>query len=225
MDKICSLPDDYKNSLILGSNNNDMIEFLISNGVNINMKNFYGNRPLHIAALLSNKEGAEILISHGAEINSLNKNSQTPLDIAVMLNKKTHEDILKNNKIEMNIVRENNIDFLDSLIEDSEMEALLKSHGGKTNPNSKLTGDEDILFVYIWKRKSLEIRLPIVTIILLFLVKYLKQKITNQHILKFIQTLIYVLIGIICIDILFILNALYNVINITVLGMLMDKYQ
>ncbi|EAX88799.1 hypothetical protein TVAG_436260 [Trichomonas vaginalis G3] len=131
LDIICNFPDDYKNSLILGSNNNDMIEFLISNGAKVNRKNFYGNRPLHIAALLSNKEGAEILISHGAEINSLNKNGQTPLDIAVMLNKKTHEDILKNNKIEMNIVRENNIDFLDSLIEDSEMEALLKSHGEK----------------------------------------------------------------------------------------------
>ncbi|EAX96248.1 hypothetical protein TVAG_205340 [Trichomonas vaginalis G3] len=116
---------------------NDLIELLLSNGANVNAKNFDGLTPLHLASLLSTKEIVEILISHGAEINPISENELTPLDVAIRREKIDYEKYL--------ILRENNMDYqyyLDSSQEAIKIQALLKSHGGKTNSQDTREAEE-----------------------------------------------------------------------------------
>lgn len=59
------------------------VEFFVRNGTNVNVKNNFGNTPLHFAARLNtNVEVVEYLVSlPGVEINARNRNGETPLDV------------------------------------------------------------------------------------------------------------------------------------------------
>ncbi|EAY10299.1 hypothetical protein TVAG_491560 [Trichomonas vaginalis G3] len=143
----------------LESNNTDLID-LLSYSANVNGQNTHKNSPLHIAALMSNKENAEKLISHGADINSLNKNGQTPLDIAIMRCQKDYgQDFL-------DFEEENNQNSLDFCQKKSEMVALLTLHHGYSNSIMEFKSNNivEIMFDYFWERR--EIRKPSVTLIL-----------------------------------------------------------
>ncbi|EAY05851.1 hypothetical protein TVAG_284340 [Trichomonas vaginalis G3] len=192
--------------------NKDMIEFLISKGANVNEKNSHGNTPLHIAALLYNKENAEVLISHGAEINCLNKKRQTPLDIAIMRYKRENEAFMKNNEFQMNSILENNRGLIDSFHEESEMESLLKSHGGKTNPNSNfIDEDDDILYEYIIKEHhNLYNDLAMVSYLTLayLILKHLDEKFNNLYFSMFCNIMEWILTGIICVHLFYFFKAL-----------------
>ena len=57
----------------------DIIELLITNGVDVNAKNDAAETPLHLA---TTKEIAELLIANGADVNATTNRGTTPLDWA-----------------------------------------------------------------------------------------------------------------------------------------------
>ncbi len=57
--------------------------FLLGRGADPNVRDFKGNGPLHVAALLGFQEGAELLIGQNANVNLANNSGETPLIIAV----------------------------------------------------------------------------------------------------------------------------------------------
>ena len=57
----------------------EIVELLISRGININEKDKNGETALHIAVQYNRKEIAEFLISHGININEKDKNGETCL--------------------------------------------------------------------------------------------------------------------------------------------------
>ncbi|EAY23182.1 ankyrin repeat protein, putative [Trichomonas vaginalis G3] len=212
------LSEQYQNSLIMESKSNDIIELLISNGININAKNIHGNTPLHIAALLSNTEYAEILILHGAEINSLNKYGQTPLDIAVIRSKLEHRDFIKLHEGEKNFIQENGKDFFESLNEESEMESLLIAHGGKTANmgNLQRKGNFDIIFDYFFQNPifgNKGITIDPKWIIFLIILKIIKRKINNGYGNRIIQILLWVVYGGLFENLISVIRDIWNMIN------------
>ena len=54
-----------------------MATILIANGANVNVKNNYGETPLH---KVDNQKVAALLISHGANVNAKNNYGETPLN-------------------------------------------------------------------------------------------------------------------------------------------------
>lgn len=61
---------------VAGAKSQDIVEFVLSKNVNINVKNKYGSTPLHIAVY---PEIAQILINHGANVNEIDNEEETPL--------------------------------------------------------------------------------------------------------------------------------------------------
>ena len=57
----------------------DIIELLITNGMDVNAKNDAAETPLH---LVTTKEIAELLIANGADVNATTNRGTTPLDWA-----------------------------------------------------------------------------------------------------------------------------------------------
>ena len=57
----------------------DIIELLITNGMDVNAKNDAAETPLHLA---TTKEVAELLITNGADVNATTNRGTTPLDWA-----------------------------------------------------------------------------------------------------------------------------------------------
>ena len=57
----------------------DIIELLITNGMDVNAKNDAAETPLHLA---TTKEVAELLIANGADVNATTNRGTTPLDWA-----------------------------------------------------------------------------------------------------------------------------------------------
>ncbi len=68
---------------------------LLKNGAKVNVKNKFGQTPLHLAAhpmqggVEPNVDNIELLLQHGADVNAIDKKGQTPLDIAI---KNEHAD-------------------------------------------------------------------------------------------------------------------------------------
>lgn len=62
----------------------DVVELLIVKGINVNVKDQYGDlTPLHKAVEGGNKEIIELLIAKDADVNIKNKHDHTPLHKAV----------------------------------------------------------------------------------------------------------------------------------------------
>ena len=59
-----------------------MVDYLISNGANTNVKDEYGNTPLHYASLYGKSKVVKYLINKGADINKKNNKGNTPLHYA-----------------------------------------------------------------------------------------------------------------------------------------------
>lgn len=61
---------------VAGSKSKEIVEFVLSKNININVKNKYGSTPLHIAVY---PEIAQILINNGADVNEIDNEEETPL--------------------------------------------------------------------------------------------------------------------------------------------------
>lgn len=61
---------------------NDLLKFLVNNGLKVNVKNGYGSTPLHIAAMMGDLEMTKILVEAGADVNVTDGAERTPLHCA-----------------------------------------------------------------------------------------------------------------------------------------------
>ena len=84
-----------------------IIEILIDNNANINLKDKIGMTPLHLTSLGVHKEATKIIIDSGALLNLVNIYGEAPLDVTlknfeidaqnVKLNKKQIAELLRKN--------------------------------------------------------------------------------------------------------------------------------
>ena len=89
------------------------IELLLSNGVDVNLKNRNGSSPLGLAIILNEPEIVKLLIDGGANVNVINHRGSTPLDYVIENNhKNSHTKIAE----------------------------LLRKHGGKTKKELEAEG-------------------------------------------------------------------------------------
>jgi len=72
----------------------DMVEYLLSKGANVNGRNVEGLRPLHVAALKNRTRIAGILLSKGAAVNAQDNDGETPLHYAVGNDSRDMADLL-----------------------------------------------------------------------------------------------------------------------------------
>ena len=68
----------------------DVVQYLISEGANVNARTENGRNPLHYAAenTLVSVDVLECLISHGADVHAKDRDGKTPLDCAYQEEKK-----------------------------------------------------------------------------------------------------------------------------------------
>jgi serine/threonine-protein phosphatase 6 regulatory ankyrin repeat subunit B len=69
--------------LAAGKGRTDVVEALLAGGADVNVRNGFGDTPLHNAAKNGNTKVFELLLSKGVDANPKNKLGQTPLDLAV----------------------------------------------------------------------------------------------------------------------------------------------
>ena len=60
-------------------NHQDVVEYLLAQGADVNAKTSTGITPLHEAAQNGNKEITELLLAHGANINAVDNQGWTPM--------------------------------------------------------------------------------------------------------------------------------------------------
>lgn len=70
----------------------DMVELMLAENADVNVRNQNGWTPLHCAALKNRSDLAELLIAHGAEIDATNNPGATPLDVSANIGS---EDVAK----------------------------------------------------------------------------------------------------------------------------------
>ncbi|EAY05832.1 ankyrin repeat protein, putative [Trichomonas vaginalis G3] len=112
-----------------------LCEYFLSNGININAKDNYGETALHIAAENNGKEIAELLISHGANINEKNEIGQTALHDTSWNNSKETAEVLISHGANLNEKDECGYTALHvtAFINSKETAEVLISHGANLN--------------------------------------------------------------------------------------------
>lgn len=122
--------------------NIDIVELLIANGANSNVKDIQGYTPLHRAAFDGHKEIAELLIANGAELNVKNGWHSTPLVEAVLGNQVELVKLLISKGADVNLVDNRMQTALDRVsgpvgTGNNEIADLLRKHGSKTGQELK----------------------------------------------------------------------------------------
>lgn len=84
-------------------NKEDIFNFLIRKGIDINGRNKYGDTPLMYAVLRRNVAMAKALIAKGAEVNTINEDNLTPLYNAIQSDNKELIDMLIKAKANVNL--------------------------------------------------------------------------------------------------------------------------
>ncbi|EAY22298.1 hypothetical protein TVAG_377770 [Trichomonas vaginalis G3] len=112
-----------------------LCEYFLSNGININEKDEFGQTTLHIAAQYNSKETAEFLISHGANINEKDNFGKTTLHYAVRSNSKETAEflILHGANIEEKDISGETALHIAATHNSKETAELLISHGANIN--------------------------------------------------------------------------------------------
>ncbi len=121
-------------------NHKEMVEFLVENGVNVNVNNRYNETPLMHAAMNGNEEIIKFLVEHFADVNLTDKDGRSVLICAIK----------SGNKNAVEFFVENGIDDIDKVDNDDksplmyaaekgnkEIVELLVSKGAEVNKISK----------------------------------------------------------------------------------------
>ena len=75
--------------------NPDILNYLLSKGVDVNSRTKNGTTPLHTAVLYNRYEVAEILLNKGAEVDAKSSSGATPLAIATAARNRSLADLLR----------------------------------------------------------------------------------------------------------------------------------
>jgi ankyrin repeat protein len=138
-----------------GSNagNIESVKQALNDGADVNAKP-WGSTPLYEAALLGHMAIAELLIAEGADVNAKNR-GRTPLHNAAMIGHKEIVELLIAKGADLNAkTDESEEDLFDKagktpldealsnqgFLNESEIVALLRKHGGKTGEELKAEG-------------------------------------------------------------------------------------
>jgi ankyrin repeat protein len=73
----------YQNKLLT------FVNLLLKKGARVNVQDYYGDTPLHIAHRSNNMEVVELLLGAGADETQINYNNHTPLQLLFMHNKES----------------------------------------------------------------------------------------------------------------------------------------
>ncbi|MCK4823582.1 ankyrin repeat domain-containing protein, partial [bacterium] len=91
-------------SYLFGETYSDIIELLVVNGADVNVKcGRYDGTPLHYAAREGHKENVEVLLEHGADVNAKNARGGIALHIAAHEGHKEIVELLLENDADVNI--------------------------------------------------------------------------------------------------------------------------
>lgn len=100
-------PHNHLVHIALEENNMDMLDYLISNGADINIKNDEGDTILNIAVSNDNLEAVRFLLERGANPNILNILKENALHFAVAIRDHRIVDELINKGAKINVKEEN----------------------------------------------------------------------------------------------------------------------
>ena len=121
--------------LAAANGNKEVIEYLLTKGIKIDVKSDYGNTPLFWAVFAKNCDNAKTLIDNGATLDVMNNDGHTPISLAVSYNDTNMVNLLSENGADI----KNQNSFGDTQLHAAaysgynEMVTLLLEKG--TNPN------------------------------------------------------------------------------------------
>ena len=81
----------------------DLVELLLDNHADPNIKENGGWTPIHLAALSGDQDIVEMLLEHGVDLNIKDNGGKTPLHLAVVRNNQVIVDMLLEHGVDLNI--------------------------------------------------------------------------------------------------------------------------
>ena len=96
---------------------NELIEYLIDNGANINYSDSCGDTVLHYAVQYGSLQHVQTLIEKGADFNIKNEENTSPFDLVIYGNRAYIIKYFTQRAIKVNNLTKNNFDYLKRLID------------------------------------------------------------------------------------------------------------
>jgi len=81
-----------------------VVEYLVSHGAEVNVRNDNRMTPLHLASLSGDLSSAQVLIKNGADVNARNNENSTPLHLATSPHRGEMAELLLNNGADLKAV-------------------------------------------------------------------------------------------------------------------------
>ena len=117
--------------------NSETVKQHLANGVDVNARGGIGETPLYDAVLGGHKEIIELLIAEGADVNAKDDWGKTPLRCAAVQDQKENAELLIANGADVNAKDDKGRTPLDRGFGYTEIDDLLRKHGGKTREELK----------------------------------------------------------------------------------------